>query len=111
MKSVLGMCFNWKVLAGLGVLALFVWTVAPQYVLTVLPLLLLAACPISMGVMAWMMRGQMGGSTAVADPQARLAELERAQARLASEILRARADAAANERALPSAATTDRSVG
>ncbi|MGH2380817.1 MAG: hypothetical protein ACRDG7_06300 [Candidatus Limnocylindria bacterium] len=51
------MCLNWKVVAGLAFLALAVWVAAPEYVLAVLPLLVLAACPISMGVMMWMMRG------------------------------------------------------
>lgn len=53
-----GMCFNWKVLAGLGVLGLGVFIVAPSLAWTALPLLLLAACPISM---LFMMRGMQGG--------------------------------------------------
>lgn len=43
-----GMCFNWKVVAGLAVVALGVWAFAPQALVVALPLLLLAACPLSM---------------------------------------------------------------
>ena len=53
-----GMCFNWKVLAGLAAVGLGVWIVAPNLIGAALPLLLLAACPLSMLVMA---RGMQGG--------------------------------------------------
>lgn len=53
-----GMCFNWKVLAGLGAVGLGVFVVAPSLAWTALPFLLLAACPISM---LFMMRGMQGG--------------------------------------------------
>lgn len=95
MKSFLSLCYDWRVLAGLAGVAVWVWIVAPELILGVLPLLLLAACPLSMVVMAWMMRGQHAGPGTV-DPQTRLAALERAQARLAAEIVQARADAAAS---------------
>lgn len=93
MKRFLSMCYDWRVLAGLAGVAGTVWIVAPDLILGVLPLLLLAACPLSMIVMAWMMRGQHSGPSTV-DPQTRLAALEREQARLAMEVTRARADAA-----------------
>lgn len=48
-------------LTGLGAVGLGVWLLAPQYVLSALPLLLVLACPLSMVVMAVMMRGSMGG--------------------------------------------------
>jgi hypothetical protein len=51
------MCLNWKVLAGLAVVGLAVWVVAPQFVLAALPLLLVVACPLSMLVMMGRMRG------------------------------------------------------
>ena len=51
------MCLNWKVLAGLAVVGLAVWVVAPQFVLAALPLLLVVACPLSMLVMIGRMRG------------------------------------------------------
>lgn len=61
------MCFNWKVLAGLGVVALGIFLVAPTMVLGALPLLLLAACPLSM---LFMMRGMNGmGNHAAAHGQ------------------------------------------
>jgi len=52
-----GMCLNGKVLAGLAVVGLGVWAVASNLVGEVVPLLLIAACPLSMLLM---MRG-MGG--------------------------------------------------
>lgn len=52
------MCLNWKVLAGLAAVGISVAVVAPQAALALLPLLLLAACPLSMLLMAGMgMRG------------------------------------------------------
>src|SRR6266550_2751301 len=52
--NLLGMCLNWKVLAGLAVVGLLVLVVA-------LPLLLVAACPLSM---LFMMRGMSGNGNA-----------------------------------------------
>ena len=52
-----GMCFNWTVLVGLGAVAAGVLIFAPQAALAALPLLLLAACPLSMVVMMFAMRG------------------------------------------------------
>src|SRR6266571_2854477 len=58
--NLLGMCLNWKVLAGLAVVGLIVLVVAPQFIWAALPILLVAACPLSM---LFMMRGmQHGGS-------------------------------------------------
>ena len=51
MKSIFGMCFNWKVLAGLAVVAGGLLVVAPGLVIGALPLLFLAACPLSMMLM------------------------------------------------------------
>lgn len=56
MTRLVQMCFNWKVLLGLAVVGLGIWVVAPNMVLTALPLLLLAACPLSMLGMMWGMR-------------------------------------------------------
>lgn len=91
MKNV-AMCFDRRVLIGLGVVAVGVWAVAPQYVLGVLPLLLLAACPLSMFFMARMtMRGpaEANANDNAAD---RLTALEREQEQLAGQIARARAE-------------------
>ncbi len=65
--SLFGMCLNWKVLAGLAVVGVVVWIVAPQFVLGAIPLLLLAACPLSM---VFMMRGKQGGGSQGALPPA-----------------------------------------
>ena len=56
MRSMFGMCFNWKVLAGLGAVAAGVLVFAPNAALAVLPLLLLAACPLSMVGMMFAMK-------------------------------------------------------
>ncbi len=56
-----GMCFNWKVVAGLAVVGLGIWAVAPNLLVAALPLLLVAACPLSM---FFMMRGMGGGQCA-----------------------------------------------
>lgn len=94
--NVLKMCLDRRVLAGLALIAIAIWVLAPQYVLAALPLLLFAACPLSMVVMAWMMRGHQASPTAVsADPQARIAELEHERSRLGDEIARARAQVTA----------------
>ncbi len=61
MKSMLGMCFNWKVLAFLGIVGAAVLVLAPGAALAFLPLLLLAACPLSMVAMMFAMRGMHGG--------------------------------------------------
>lgn len=53
-----GMCLNWKVLVGLAAVGLAIWVVVPNLVGAALPLLILAACPLSMLLMA---RGMQGG--------------------------------------------------
>lgn len=62
--SMLCMCLNWKVVAGLAVVALIVGIVAPRLLLGAIPLLILAACPLSM---LFMMRG-MRGNPPVSQP-------------------------------------------
>jgi len=51
MNKIIGMCFNWKVLIGLAIVALAVGILAPKLLLAALPLLFLAVCPLSMIVM------------------------------------------------------------
>ena len=46
-----GLCLNWKVIAGLAIAALGVWVLAPQLLAAALPVLILAACPLSMLLM------------------------------------------------------------
>lgn len=110
------MCFNPKVLLGLGAVALGIWAVAPGVAAGALPLLLLAACPLSMFLM---MRGMnktehapadtgrdqkvqaapaaVGGEPNLADLKGRLAELETEQESLAGEIANREASAMRRE--------------
>lgn len=53
-------CLNPKVLIGLASLAVGILVFAPKLFVTVLPLLLLAACPLSMVLMMAMMGGHKG---------------------------------------------------
>lgn len=57
-SKIVRMCFNWKVLTALGVLGLGVWIAAPSLLGAVLPLLLVAVCPLSMLLMMWGMQGE-----------------------------------------------------
>lgn len=52
-------CFNWKVAAGLTTAGLAVFAFAPNLIGAALPVLIIAACPLSMVVM---MRAMSGGS-------------------------------------------------
>jgi len=53
-------CLNWKVIGGLGVVALGVWALAPNLIGAALPLLVFAACPLAMLLMMRGMRGMQG---------------------------------------------------
>lgn len=59
MLDVLRKCLNWKILAGLAVVGLGVWLVAPGAIGVALPFLVLLACPLSMLVMMGAMGRQM----------------------------------------------------
>ncbi len=81
-------CLNWKVLVGLGVVGLGIYAVAPEMVVAALPILLLAACPLSMLFMMKAMHGSQGGSRddhaahqAGADTSTREEDLARLRAR------------------------------
>ena len=56
--KMLFLCLNWKVVAGLAGVGVIVWVVAPQFLLGAVPLLIVAACPLSM---LFMMRGMQDG--------------------------------------------------
>lgn len=56
-----GMCINWKVVAGLAVVGVGIWVVKPGLIGAALPLLILAACPLSMLLMMRGMGGQRAG--------------------------------------------------
>lgn len=59
----LKMCLNWKVIVGLALLGVGVFVYAPGSVAAVLPILILAICPISMIFMVWAMNSGMGGDS------------------------------------------------
>lgn len=90
-------CFNRKVLTGAGVVALGVLLFAPRMLGAVLPLLVVAICPLSMLLMMRAMSGsgnrcQTGGSAG--QPTARDADAEIAT--LQAEIDRLQAEKAEN---------------
>jgi hypothetical protein len=58
--KMLKMCLNWKVLASLAVVAVGVYLVAPGLLAETIPILLLAACPLSMVLMMWAMQRTPG---------------------------------------------------
>lgn len=90
------MCLNWKVLGGLAATGLGISLFALQLLSASLPLLVAAACPLSMLAMMWAMRGMQGGGCSMQGDQARqdpdvgLSSSERL-ARLRSELEGARA--------------------
>lgn len=118
MKSALGMCFNWKVLAGLGIIAVGVLLFAPGAALAVLPLLLLAVCPLSMVMMMFAMRGHVAGASeschhaeneaSVETKRARLTALRKEEQRLQLELSAATADGGEVPAASPAPAAASR---
>src|SRR5712692_9392751 len=91
--SMLFMCLNWKVVAGLAVVGLIVGIVAPKLLLGAIPLLILAACPISM---LFMMRGKQGGhctsqATQMSQPQSEEVTREEQVATLRAQLASTRA--------------------
>lgn len=63
MITIFGMCIDLRVVGGLAAAAMVLFTVAPNLVLSALPYLLVAACPLSMLLMGKGMMG-MGGQAA-----------------------------------------------
>lgn len=99
------MCMNWKVIAGLAVVGLGVWAVAPNLIGATIPLLLLAACPLSMVFMMRGMGGMGSGSSCATQPaqtnqptqimgsrDEQLAELKARHEAIAREIARLEAE-------------------
>ena len=84
MKSMLACCLNWKVVAGVGAVAVAVLVFAPSAAVTALPLLILAICPLSMIAMMVAMRG-MGGSKGEVSASPSQPELKERLAQLAAE--------------------------
>lgn len=88
----LKMCLNWKVLAGLTVVGVGIYAVAPGLAAAALPILLLAICPLSMLFMMKTMQGDgrddgpQAPETGVAlSREERLSRLRAEQANLAGQ--------------------------
>lgn len=93
----MGMCFNKRVLIGLGVVALAVFAVSPSLLGAAAPLLIFAACPLSMVFMMRAMKRD-GSSSCGTNQQAgtrpdqvtaedvKLRELEEEVNRLQAEL-------------------------
>jgi hypothetical protein len=54
--KMLKMCLNPKVLAGLALVGVVIYFIVPNLIAAALPILLLAACPLSMLLMMWSMQ-------------------------------------------------------
>lgn len=79
--SFLRSCLDRRVLAVLGVIALATALLAPRALGAALPLLLLAACPVSMVVMAVMMGRSAPPTTKTPDAESLRTELDELAAR------------------------------
>lgn len=88
-------CYDWRVLTGLAAVGVTTYLLAPSLLATALPVLLLAACPLSMLLMMKAMAGQpaasgrapeLSGGDRVAAVQRELAELRGRQEQLAAEL-------------------------
>jgi hypothetical protein len=76
MMQMLKMCLNPKVLAGLVVAGVAIYSFAPNLIAAALPILLLAACPLSMLLMMWGMQHTQGQQT-TREPEVDLTREER----------------------------------
>ncbi len=81
------MCFNWKVAAGLTAAGVAVFAFAPNLIGAALPLLIIAACPLSMVVMV---RAMSGGSRC--DPASNGTDSESNTDATPSEVARLQAE-------------------
>jgi len=64
LEKLLRACLNWKVIGALLVVGVGVWAVAPKLLIGVLPILLIAVCPLSMMLMMRSMQGDHQGASA-----------------------------------------------
>jgi hypothetical protein len=86
------MCFDKRVLIGLGVVAVVLLAINPGLFGGALPFLVLLACPLSMVVMMWAMSGTRKNSCATEErsadsaPETEVAELRDEVARLRAEL-------------------------
>ena len=62
-------CIDWKVVAGLAAVAVGLFLFQPRLFTGALPVLLVAACPLSMLLMMWGMRGMAQPATPIPAPQ------------------------------------------
>ena len=113
--NALKMCLNWKVIAGVAVVAVGLFVYAPGFALAALPFLVLAICPLSMVFMMGMMNGDKGESGAACSkgskttesfrpsgtPAEQLASLEAQQQELAREIATLQSDASRTQGTRP----------
>jgi len=93
------MCINWKVAAGLGVVALGIMVFAPEFIGAATPLLILALCPISMGAMMWAMARNGGAKSCKTDGND-ATSTELTESRTEVEALRAEVDRLRNDRSV-----------
>lgn len=84
MRQLFRYCLDRRVLSALAAFGVAVWLVAPTMIGPLIPALIILACPVSMAVMAWMMRpGQAAGRDGTRDMDAVRAEMARLDARKA----------------------------
>lgn len=108
--KMLKVCLDWRVLVGLVALGVGIYVVAPGAVVAALPILSLAACPLSMLLMMKAMRespGEAGESRATDDGLTREEQLARMRAQqeiLSNRIGYARAGRGVNDYDLRDAA-------
>jgi len=94
MEKMLRACLNWKVIGALAFLGLGIWSVSPNLLAAAFPVLLVAACPLSMLLMMRGMQGHQGShpdaeerrSRIAPSPEVRLAELKAEQEAIDREI-------------------------
>lgn len=93
--NILRACLDWRVLTALAALGAGIFFVAPGIAVSALPLLIVAACPLSMMLMMKSMGGDQKSEETtptavdgdrVAALRGELAELRRRQDRLAGEL-------------------------
>ena len=92
--NALKICLNWKVIAGVAVVAGGLFVFAPGLAAAALPFLVLAICPLSMFLMMGMMKGKgetgaacsMGHASANSSRAEQLASLKAQQQELARQI-------------------------
>lgn len=95
LKRIVRACFDWRVLIGLVALGVGIYLVAPGTIAAALPVVLLAACPLSMLLMMRAMDSSQPASSMPQQPRTtdrvsalrqELADLSRRQEELAGEL-------------------------